>query len=67
MERRWRDDVLTQARIYFSSALGRRWLHAWAADPPMGLTEIAELALAVVSEKPENHMQAIYELLLAKD
>ena len=67
VERRWRDGVQTQARMYFSSEPGRRWLRAWAADPVMGLTEIAELALAVVSEKPDNHMRATYELLLAKD
>ena len=67
VERRWRAGVQTQTRIHFSSEPGRRWLQAWAADPPMGLTEIADLALAVISEKPDNHMRATYELLLAKD
>jgi hypothetical protein len=38
-----------------------------AADPPMELTEIYELALATVSEKSDDHMRVTYELLLAKD
>jgi hypothetical protein len=67
VERRWRDGVQTQARMYFSSEPGRRWLQAWAADPPMGLTEIADLALTSVSENSDDPMRAAYELLLAKD
>jgi len=67
VERRWRDGVPTMARMYFSSEPGRRWLQAWAADPPMGLTEIAELALASVSEKSDDPMRATYELLLANE
>ncbi|MBW2423889.1 MAG: hypothetical protein JRG86_06560 [Deltaproteobacteria bacterium] len=67
VERRWRAGVSTQARMYFSSEPGRRWLQATAADPPMGLTEIFDLALASVGEKSDDPMRATYELLLAKD
>jgi len=67
VERRWRDGVPVEARLFFSSEPGRRWLKAYAADPPMGLTEIAELALASVSEKSDDPKRATYELLLAKD
>ena len=67
VERRWRGGVQTQASIHFSSEPGRRCLQAWAADSPMGQSELYDLALAAVSEKSDDPMRARYELLLAKD
>jgi hypothetical protein len=67
VERRWRAGVPLEARQYFSSEPGRRWLRSYAADPPMGLTEIADLALAAVSEEPGNFPRSQYELLLANE
>jgi len=68
VDRHWRGAVQLQARMFFSTEPGRRWLQALAAGgSPFGLSEIYDLALATVSEKSDNHMRTTYELLLAKD
>jgi hypothetical protein len=69
VDRRWRVTVQAQARMYFTSEPGRRWLLAWAAAfaEPFGLTEVTELALATVSENSGNFPRFRYELLLANE
>jgi hypothetical protein len=66
VDRRWRGGAQLQARMYFSSKPGRRWLEAWA-DLPMVPTEISEIALAAVSEKSDNYMRTTYKLLLVNE
>ena len=69
VDRHWRAAVQAQAPMHFSSEPGRRWLQAWSAMAAerFGLTEVTELALAMVSEKSDDPMRATYELLLANE
>jgi hypothetical protein len=68
VERRWRNGVPLEARLYFSSDPGRRWLKAWGADVAgtFGLTEIVELAEAAARDQSDN-IGSRYKLLLAND
>ena len=68
-ENAWRATVPGEARLYFSSDPGRRWLNAWAAKyaEEFGMAEFAELALEAVGDESVNHYRSTYELLLAKD
>jgi hypothetical protein len=65
----WRQTVPYEAQRYFGSGPGRRWLRAWSTgiSAAIGMEEVGELALRAVSDESENHYQAQYELLLAKD
>ena len=67
VDRHWRGAAQLQARVFFSSEPGLRWLQGVAADPPLGQTEIYDLALAAASEKSDDRLRTSYELLLAKD
>jgi len=65
----WRFVVANEARIYFSSDPGRRWLNAWAEGlaERYGMMEFARLALEAVRDQSINHYRFTYEQLLAKD
>ena len=69
----WREAVPYEAQMYFGSGPGRRWLKARFAGisaglgTELGMKEVFELALRAVSDESQNHYQAQYELLLARD
>jgi hypothetical protein len=65
----WRSAVSGEARLYFSSDPGRRWLNAWTEEiaEKLGMTVFAQLALEAVRDESVNHYRSTYELLLAKD
>jgi hypothetical protein len=68
VERQWRMGVPAEARLYFSSDPGRRWLKAWAATTAgFGFQEVVELAEAAVREPSETGLRSRYEMLLAND
>jgi hypothetical protein len=62
----WRFAVEWEARLYFSTEPGRRWLEAWSTKHP-GMQEITTLALAAVRDHPGNSYRSQYELLLANE
>jgi hypothetical protein len=69
IERPWRATVSAEARAYFTSEPGRRWISAWAANVGVvgGQQQIAEVAEHAVRGESGNHMRSIYELLLSKE
>jgi hypothetical protein len=65
----WRFVVANEARIYFSSDPGRRWLNAWAEEDAerTGMGKFATLALDAVRNEPVDFLRSKYELLMAKE
>jgi hypothetical protein len=65
----WRFVVANEARLYFSSDPGRRWLNVWAEElaERYGMTEFAGLALEATRDRSVNHYRSRYELLLANE
>ena len=68
-EEGWRFAVPAEARLYFSSEPGRRWLNAWAEGITEGydMAEFVQLAQEAVRDKSVNHFGFTYELLLANE
>jgi hypothetical protein len=69
IDRPWQSTVAAEARVYFTSEPGRRWIGAWVANARAfgGQKKMAEVAERAVEEESGNHFRSAYEMLLAKD
>ena len=67
LDLKWRSTVRHEARIYFSSDPGRRWLKVRTAGAEDFVAEAFELAEETVKDESVNHFGSNYTLLLAND
>ena len=61
--------IANEARFYFGTEPGRRWIESWGADwvGSAGYSRIVEVATNAAHEEPVRHHGSLYKLLLARN
>ena len=60
----WQSTVEGQAKTYFSSPAGRKWLKHWAANSQMADPEVARVALSALEQTETDYLGSSLRVLL---